>query len=201
MATKTQQHPPVPAPAMTAQIDDMTDVERLLAIEEIKQVKARYFRCMDSKDWDGFEAVFTPDVKFDLREGIVARDPHTGELMRSGDIQLTEDQIKDDEWMVTGAANVRNWEEGILDYVTTVHHGHCPEIEILTPTTARGIWQMEDRLRFPVKDGYEDVWWLPPERKHHELQAFGVYYDTYERIEERWLIKTLQLKRFRVDIV
>ncbi|MBM3672300.1 MAG: nuclear transport factor 2 family protein [Actinobacteria bacterium] len=34
----------------------MDDAERLLAIEEIKQLKARYFRCMDTKDWDGFAA-------------------------------------------------------------------------------------------------------------------------------------------------
>ena len=36
----------------------MTATDRLLAIEEIKQLKARYFRCMDQKKWDEFEAVF-----------------------------------------------------------------------------------------------------------------------------------------------
>ena len=43
----------------------MTDAERSLAIEEIKQVKARYFRCMDTKDWAGFEAGFAPDATVD----------------------------------------------------------------------------------------------------------------------------------------
>jgi hypothetical protein len=33
----------------------MTDVERLLAIQEIEHLKARYFRCVDTKDWGGFE--------------------------------------------------------------------------------------------------------------------------------------------------
>ena len=34
----------------------MDTVERLDAIEAIKQLKARYFRCMDTKDWDGLRA-------------------------------------------------------------------------------------------------------------------------------------------------
>jgi len=33
-----------------------------------------------------------------------------------------------------------------LAHVATVHHGHMPEIEILTERTARGIWAMEDKL-------------------------------------------------------
>ena len=41
-------------------------VERLEAIEEIKQLKARYFRCMDTKDWDGFTMVFAPDARMDV---------------------------------------------------------------------------------------------------------------------------------------
>ena len=38
----------------------MATHEELDAIEEIKSLKARYFRCMDTKDWDGFQAVFAP---------------------------------------------------------------------------------------------------------------------------------------------
>ena len=34
------------------------NVQQLLDIEAIKQLKARYFRCMDTKDWDGFAGVF-----------------------------------------------------------------------------------------------------------------------------------------------
>ena len=40
----------------------MATLEELDAIEQIKQLKARYFRCMDTKDWDGFQAVFAPDA-------------------------------------------------------------------------------------------------------------------------------------------
>ena len=41
----------------------MDTAERLEAIEAIKQLKARYFRCMDEKDWDGQVAVFALDVE------------------------------------------------------------------------------------------------------------------------------------------
>ncbi|HEY3700203.1 MAG TPA: nuclear transport factor 2 family protein, partial [Spongiibacteraceae bacterium] len=46
----------------------MNDVERLLAIESIKQTKARYFRFLDTKDWVGFASVFTTDAQMDMRE-------------------------------------------------------------------------------------------------------------------------------------
>ncbi len=38
----------------------MNDVERLLAIEDIRQLKARYYRCMDTKDWRAFPACSPP---------------------------------------------------------------------------------------------------------------------------------------------
>ena len=40
--------------------------EQLLAIEQIKQLKARYFRCMDTKDWDGYAKVFAPNAVLDV---------------------------------------------------------------------------------------------------------------------------------------
>jgi SnoaL-like protein len=178
----------------------MTDVERLLAIEEIKHLKARYFRCMDTKHWDAFEAVFAPDVVFDLRQGIFARDPISGEILRSGDIQVEEGSIGE-AWVQVGAANVRAFEERVLTGVITVHHGHMPEIEITSATTARGLWTMEDILRFPLKAANPLVSWLPEGSAFKELHGFGVYHETYERIDGRWLIKTLMLRRLRVDII
>ena len=37
----------------------MDAIEKLLAIEEIKQTKARYFRFMDTKDRNGLASVFS----------------------------------------------------------------------------------------------------------------------------------------------
>ena len=43
----------------------MTDIEKLLAIEEIRQLRPRYFRVIDAKQFDELEDLFTPDACFD----------------------------------------------------------------------------------------------------------------------------------------
>lgn len=92
-------------------------------LEAIRQLKARYFRMMDTKDWDGLAAVFTPDVEIDMSgEG--------GGVTRSVD-----------EYMPFLRRNIED--------VVTVHHGHMPEITFTSSDTATGIWAMEDYLRWP----------------------------------------------------
>ena len=129
-------------------------------IEAIKQLKARYFRLMDTKDWAGFRAVFTPDVHVDV----------------TADGAGTYDGL--DTFMAM-------LEQALADAVT-VHHGHMPEIEVTSPTTATGIWAMEDQLRFgeggPVVHG------------------FGHYHEAYEKVDGQWRIASTRLSRLRVDI-
>jgi SnoaL-like domain len=95
----------------------MTDVERLMAIHEINHLKARYFRCVDTKDWDGLEAVFTADAVADYT-------PPGG---------------KQGGWIVTGAANIVAFVKRVIAPAITVHHGHMPEIEVTSPETATGL--------------------------------------------------------------
>ena len=47
----------------------------------------------------------------------------------------------------SGKAELEGWWNG-MSRKQTVHHGHMPDIEITSPTTAKGIWAMEDKLRF-----------------------------------------------------
>jgi uncharacterized protein (TIGR02246 family) len=104
-----------------------SDLERLVAIEAIKQLKARYFRTIDTKDWDALRHVFTDDVVMDTRES-------GGNVM-------------------TGAMQCVAFLQEAIGDVVTVHHGHTPEIEVTSPTAATGIWAVEDMLRWP--DGRE----------------------------------------------
>lgn len=145
----------------------MEPVERLMATEEIKQLKARYFRCMDTKDWSGFEQVFAADAVMDMSSEM--RDQTTRGGTTRGGAQI--------------AAMVRT----VVGPVVTVHHGHMPEIEITSPTTASGVWAMEDKLRWPEGS---------PVRTMH---GYGHYHETYERTEDGWRIKTITLTRLRVD--
>ena len=105
----------------------MTDSERLIAIEEIKRLKARYFRCIDTKDWAGFQGVFAPDGTADFT-------PKGGDRSR---------------WSATGAANVTKMVKDLVDPALTIHHGHMPEIELTSDTAARGVWAMEDLIWWP----------------------------------------------------
>ncbi len=92
-------------------------------IEAIKQLKARYFRMMDTKNWEGLAEVFAGDVVIDM----------TGE---GGGI-------------TRGVAEYMPFLRENIETVVTVHHGHMPEIELTSPATATGIWAMEDKLWWP----------------------------------------------------
>jgi hypothetical protein len=163
-----------------------TDVERLLAIEDIKQLKARYFRTMDTKDWDGFQAVFAADAVLDCRHAMYSRDPTSGSAIYGGKV-IPEGEAVIEARLTKGAENIRKEVEASVGCMITVHHGHMPEIEITSPTTARGVWAMEDVLRGPPG------WYL------ETLTGYGHYHETYERLDGRWYIKSLKLTRLRVD--
>lgn len=100
----------------------MDAVERLLAIEDIRRLKASYCRFLDTKDWESFGRSFAPDGVFDHGGGQGAiRGP---------------DAI---------AAAVRS----VVDTVQLVHHALMPEIDVTSPTSATAIWALDDRLRWP----------------------------------------------------
>lgn len=126
-------------------------------IGEIERLKARYFRLMDTKDWDALASVFTPDVHIDM----------TGE--GAGVTDTVEDYLP---FLV---ANIGE--------VTTVHHGHMPEIELTSATAAGGIWAMEDEL-----------WW-PEGSPIRYMHGYGHYHETYRKGPDGWRIASLTLTR------
>jgi hypothetical protein len=128
-------------------------------LEAIKQLKARYFRTIDLKDWDALGQVFTENVIIDTTA--------TGGKV------------------VTGVMEFVVFLQGAIGDAVTVHHGHTPEIEITSPTTAAGIWAMEDLLRWP---------------NGRELHGYGHYHETYEKVDGSWRIKTSKLTRLRMDV-
>jgi uncharacterized protein (TIGR02246 family) len=135
-------------------MDDLGD------LEAIKQLKARYCRTMDTKDWAAMRQVFTDDVEMDTTAS-------------GGGV-------------VTGADAFMAFLQDAIGDVVTVHQCHTPEIRIASPTTASGIWAMEDMLRWP--DGTE-------------LHGYGHYHEDYERSGGEWRIKRSVLTRLRMDFV
>jgi len=47
----------------------MDNVDKLLAIEEIKTLKHKYFRAIDMADFDLLEEIFDQDIQVDYRGG------------------------------------------------------------------------------------------------------------------------------------
>ena len=128
-------------------------------IEMIKQLKARYFRTMDTKDWTAMRAVFTDDVVIDTTEA-------------GGSI-------------VTGADEFMAFLQGAIGEAVTVHHGHMPEIDVTSGTTATGIWAMEDLVRWP---------------NGTELRGYGHYHEAYAKVGDTWRIRSSKLTRLRMDL-
>ena len=131
-------------------------------IEAVKQLKARYFRTMDTKDWAGMREVFAPDVHIDVSA--------------------------DGAGVFDDADSFMAMLEDVLRDVVTVHHGHMPEIELTSPTTATGLWAMEDRLRFPEGGPIS------------ELHGYGHYHETYVKLDDAWRIQSMRLDRLRRDV-
>jgi len=137
----------------------MTDGDDL---EAIRQLKARYYRMMDTKNWDGLAAVFTEDVEIDM----------TGE----------------GAGVTHGVAEYMPFLRQAIGDVITVHHGHMPEIQLTSPTTATGIWSMEDKL-----------WW-PEGGPIRHMHGYGHYHETYQKTAEGWRIRTMTLTRLHREV-
>ncbi|WP_219838532.1 nuclear transport factor 2 family protein [Paenibacillus sp. R14(2021)] len=95
--------------------------KKLENVEEIKKLKARYFRFIDEKKWSDFAQLFTPDARIEI----------DGNVFTGG------------EAFAKGAG-------AVIGAAPTVHHGHMPEIDIIDKENAKGIWAMEDMLTFPA---------------------------------------------------
>jgi hypothetical protein len=87
-------------------------------VEEIRKLKARYFRSLDTKDWDGMRQVLAGDVVVDTTDS-------------GGGVYEGADEFI--EFLV----------EALADTVT-VHQGHMPEIDLTSAATAVGIWALND---------------------------------------------------------
>lgn len=147
-------------------------LETLLAIEEIKRLKARYFRLMDGKDWVGFAELFAQDALFDVR----------------GALEENLEQEQEQE-PIRGREAIVNYVRSGISPMTSAHYGHMPEIDILTDNSATGIWALADTLRMP--EGAPFAYFY----------GYGHYHERYIREDGVWRIAALKITRFMVETV
>jgi uncharacterized protein (TIGR02246 family) len=103
------------------------DPQQLSDLEDIRQLKARYFRCIDTGNEAELAGVFAEDVTIDLRGG--------GYRLR----------VEGRDNMVAFIASSFNSD------IIAQHHGHTPEIRFTGPDSAQGTWYLEDRFIDPVR--------------------------------------------------
>lgn len=144
-------------------------------LEAIKTLKARYFRFVDTKQWNELRNVFTDDLQFELAEEDAAT---ARKLMGKAD----------DEPIPAGGEGFVAMATQALGHATSVHQGFMPEITFTGPGAARGVWAFHDFVEFP-----------PDGATRQGFHGYGHYQEEYRKDDGQWRISALNLTRIRVD--
>lgn len=99
--------------------------------EAIRQLKSRYFRLMDTQQFDIWDTCFTADVH--------AR--YEGAPRASADLP-TDIEIDGRDALVEGV-------KSLMTGARSMHQGFMPEIKLTSATSAEAIWAMFDYVRLP----------------------------------------------------
>ena len=94
--------------------------------EAIRNLKALYFRYLDTRRWQDLKSLLTDDFVGDYGAS-------------------DEEQFSGPEAFLEGL-------QSNLEGATTVHHGHMPEIAFQDVDHASAIWAMEDIVQTPEYD-------------------------------------------------
>jgi hypothetical protein len=86
---------------------------------------------------------------------------------------------------IAGADEFLAFPRPILQEAITVHHGHMPEIEITSPSTAAGVRALQDVIMWP--DGTH-------------MQGYGHNHEIYELVGGEWKIKSSTLTRLHIHV-
>jgi hypothetical protein len=126
-------------------------------IEAVKKIKHAYFRCLDTANFDELATIFHPDVKVHFKGGSY-------------------------EWKLEGRdAYLEALRSSFTREAVGHHYGHHPEIQILGPDEATGIWYLADSM-----------WIL-----QHDFFTTGtaLYWDRYRKVDGRWTIRETRYER------
>ncbi len=146
----------------------MDAVQELLELNQLHRLKAAYFRFYDTQDWDNWLSLFAENATLIAEHELIwAKYPTQPPLRLAG-------------------------RQAIHDYIVpisaqrhTVHHGHTPEIDLLSEATATGIWAMEDIIEYADR----------------RIHGHGHYFESYRKVDAQWRFASVHLKRLRLTMV
>ena len=104
------------------------EVQQLKDVQAIKELKSKYFRALDTKNWDELETTMTPNISTAYSNG---------KLVFHGPKEITN-----------------YFKESMPDTEITLHQGHNPVIWFESDTVAYGKWYLQDNLIFAEGNPY-----------------------------------------------
>ena len=97
-------------------------------VQAIKELKSKYFRALDTKNWDELETTMTPNISTAYSNG---------KLVFHGPKEITN-----------------YFKESMPHTEITLHQGHNPVIWFESDTVAYGKWYLQDNLIFAEGNPY-----------------------------------------------
>ncbi len=153
--------PGLPLEASSGGIEELRrDIQRLMDIEAIKQLKHAYFRCIDTANLEELGTLFHDQVQVHFKGGHY-------------------------EWIVDGKQDYLNNIAASFSREAIGHHnGHQPEIQILSDTEATGLWYLADNMWILNHNAFTTGTALYWDRYVKENGRWLIRETRYERIYE-----------------
>lgn len=135
-------------------------LQQLSDIEEIRLLKHRYFRGIDTADGELLSDLFTDDISVDYRGGYYR-------IALEGKAAMLD--------FLANSFHSRT---------ATMHHGHMPEITITGADSAEGVWQLEDIFIDLNKQTHIAGSAIYTDRYRREGGAWRIERTEYDRVME-----------------
>lgn len=151
----------LPLQASSGGIEELRqDIQRLMDIEAIKQLKHAYFRCIDTANMEELASLFHDDVSVHFKGGSY-------------------------EWKIQGKKDyLASIGKSFSRESVGQHNAHHPEIQMLSDTEATGLWYLADNmwiLKYNRKTHGTALYW----DRYLKVDGKWLIKDTsYERIYE-----------------
>lgn len=113
----------LPLEASSGGIEELrADIQRLMDMEAIRQLKYAYFRCVDTANLEELATLFHDNVTVNFKGGSY-------------------------EWKIEGKDEyVKNIGMAFSTEAVGQHNAHHPEIQMLSTTEATALWYLEDNM-------------------------------------------------------
>jgi SnoaL-like domain len=150
----------------------MDDIERLVIIEDLRRLMARYVYNADHQRWPDLAALFTPDGTFTPHnvDGSVA-------LRMAGPEEI--------------AAGIR---ASVGPGAVLIHHLFSDEIDVDSAASAHGVFAMEDIITRPASTDDNG------QARFTSMGGYGHYRPRFTKAGGHWHIAELVLTRLRLDV-